>query len=78
MKLFLWFQDGRKREIYKLFLVSKDSLKAQVSQMSFRNPHLCYDPNPYMFIVAAVNTSLSPSYSFSTGSQQFQIKIMEC
>ena len=59
--------------MYKLFLVSKDSLKAQVSQMSFRNLHLCYDPNPYMFIVAAVNTSLSPSYSFSTGSQQFQI-----
>lgn len=25
-------QDGRKREIYKLFIVSKDSLKAQVSR----------------------------------------------
>ena len=27
---FFFFQDGRKREIYKLFIVSKDSLKAQV------------------------------------------------
>lgn len=28
---FFLSQDGRKRKIYKLFIVSKDSLKAQVS-----------------------------------------------
>lgn len=31
--LCLFPQDGRKREIYKLFIVSKDSLKAQVNQL---------------------------------------------
>lgn len=28
--VFFFLKDGRKREIYKLFIVSKDSLKAQV------------------------------------------------
>ena len=31
--------------MYKLFLVSKDSLKAQVSQMSFRKPTVSNNNN---------------------------------
>lgn len=53
-----YLKDGRKREIYKLFIVSKDHLKAQVNPLFSENTYLqiynFFDNNRQSFMCVVV------------------------